>query len=135
MNKKILIILIIAIVIIAGVIYFVQQPKSVQNNQSNQPSSNETSQPANNNANTNPEVLDITIQNFSFNPGELNIKKGDTVTWTNQDAMFHRISGTGFQSDPFNKGQSFSFTFNTAGTFDYICSIHPFMKGKIIVSN
>jgi len=124
MNKNILIILIVILIIIAGAIYFQQQPNIVQNNQ-NQPPKSE--------ANTNSEVLNVTIQNFSFNPAEMSIKKGSTVTWTNQDAMPHRISGSGFQSNTLNKGQSFSFTFDTAGTFDYICSIHPSMKGRIIV--
>ncbi len=75
----------------------------------------------------------ITIRNFSFNPAQLNIKKGDIVTWTNQDSAPHRISGSGFQSNSLSNGQSFSFTFSVAGTFDYICSIHPSMKGKVIV--
>lgn len=125
MNKNILIILIIILVVIVGAVYFLQQPKTAQNNQPNQP--------LNNSVSTGSEALNITIQNFLFNPAELSIKKGDTVTWTNQDSMAHKISGNGFQSDALNKGQSFSFTFNTAGTFDYICSIHPSMKGKIIV--
>lgn len=122
MNKNILIVIIVILVIIAGAVYFLQQPKSTQNNQSNQPINNEAN-----------GVLNITIQNFSFNPAELSIKKGSTVTWTNQDTMPHKISGSSFQSDALNKGQSFSFTFDTAGTFDYVCSIHPYMKGKIIV--
>jgi amicyanin len=122
MNKNILIVIIVILVIVTGAVYFWQQPKSTQNNQSNQPISNEAN-----------GVLNITIQNFSFNPAELSIKKGSTVTWTNQDAMPHKISGSSFQSDALNKGRSFSFTFDTAGTFDYVCSIHPYMKGRIIV--
>lgn len=121
MNKNVLVILIAILVIIVGMVYFSQQPRVTQNNQPNQPSNNDS------------EVLSITIQNFSFNPAELNVKKGSTVTWINQDSVPHKISGGGFQSSALDKGQSFSFTFDAVGTFDYVCSIHPSMKGKIIV--
>lgn len=124
MNKKILVILVIVIIVVVGLIYFLQQPKIVSDNV-NQPNDSGTGANLGNHS--------ITIQNFSFNPAELTIKTGDTVVWTNQDSMAHRISGGSFQSDNLSKGQSFSFTFSTAGTFDYICSIHPSMGGKIIV--
>lgn len=124
MNKKIIIVLIVVIIAVVGLVYFLQQPKT-SNNYVNQPLNNGTGAAAENRG--------ITIQNFSFNPAELTVKSGDTVTWTNQDSVPHRISGGSFQSDPLSKGQSFSFTFSTVGTFDYICSIHPSMKGKIIV--
>ncbi len=76
---------------------------------------------------------DVSIVNFAFSPNTLTINKGDTVVWTNNDSMQHRIIGGGLNSPILNKGTTYSFTFNTAGTFDYICSIHPSMKAKIIV--
>jgi plastocyanin len=75
----------------------------------------------------------VNIQNFAFNPGTLTVKKGTTVTWTNNDAAQHQIKSATFNSSQFGKGQTFSFTFNDAGTFDYSCAIHPSMLGKIIV--
>lgn len=75
----------------------------------------------------------INIENFSFNPGTLTVKKGTSVTWTNNDAAPHTIKSTAFNSAVLNKEQSFSFTFNDAGTFSYSCSIHPSMTGEIIV--
>lgn len=75
----------------------------------------------------------INIQNFAFNPATLTIKKGITVTWTNNDSAQHQIKSATFNSSQLGKGQSFSFTFNDAGTFDYSCAIHPSMLGKIIV--
>ena len=75
----------------------------------------------------------ISISNFSFEPASLTIKKGTTVNWINDDQTPHGISGNTFSSEPLNTGQSFSFTFNNTGTFNYICSIHPSMVGKIIV--
>lgn len=75
----------------------------------------------------------ISIKNFAFVPDQLNINKGEMVTWINKDSTIHRISGNGFQSVDLTEGQSYSFTFNNAGTYDYICGIHPSMKGKVIV--
>jgi plastocyanin len=75
----------------------------------------------------------IMIQNFAFSPSVLRVKKGTTVTWTNKDSAPHQISSPTFNSASLSTGQSFSFVFNEAGTFDYICSIHPSMKGQVIV--
>lgn len=82
------------------------------------------------NAVTSPNV---SIQNFAFNPGTLTVKKGTTVTWTNNDVVPHEPKSNTFDSGPLANGQSFSFTFNQTGTFDYSCAIHPSMTGKIIV--
>jgi plastocyanin len=78
----------------------------------------------------------VTIKDFAFDPGDLTIAKGTTVTWKNDDSATHRIkSGDGsFDSKDLKNGDSFDHTFDTAGTFDYICGIHPSMKGKITVT-
>ncbi|MDD5396458.1 MAG: cupredoxin domain-containing protein [Candidatus Moranbacteria bacterium] len=75
----------------------------------------------------------VNIQNFAFSPATLTVKKGATVTWTNNDSAPHQIKSATFNSSVLSKGQSFSFTFNSVGTFDYSCAIHPMMTGKIIV--
>ncbi len=77
----------------------------------------------------------VSIKNFAFNPAELTVSKGAKVTWTDEDAVPHKIvSDTfAFSSDSLSNGQTFEFTFNDAGTYDYHCGIHPSMKGKIIV--
>lgn len=78
----------------------------------------------------------VKINNFQFNPSTLTIKKGESVTWTNEDSVSHAIKGdslSSLSSDSFSKGQSYTFTFNEAGTFQYHCSIHSTMKGTIIV--
>ena len=75
----------------------------------------------------------VDIQNFAFNPATLTVKKGSTVTWTNSDSATHTIKSATFNSSDLATGQSFSFTFADAGTFDYSCGIHPSMTGKIIV--
>ena len=75
----------------------------------------------------------VNIQNFAFNPRTSTIKKGSTVTWTNNDSVTHQIKSDTFNSTPLSTGQSFSFTFTTAGTYAYSCAIHPSMTGQIIV--
>ena len=76
----------------------------------------------------------VSIKNFAFNPTPLNIKEGTTVTWTNNDPVPHQIKSSTFNSAALTNGQTFSFTFSTAGTYDYSCAIHPSMLGKIIVT-
>lgn len=75
----------------------------------------------------------VTIKNFAFDPGTVTIAKGGTVMWTNQDSAVHTVKFGNDESRSLNKGQIYSKTFNDAGTFDYVCGIHPGMKGKVIV--
>jgi len=77
----------------------------------------------------------ISIQNFAFNPGTLTVPNGTTVTWINNDNVDHTVTTEGglFNSGPLNNGQNFTYTFTTPGTYNYSCSIHPYMKGIIIV--
>lgn len=79
------------------------------------------------------ESNSVNIQNFSFSPSVLTVKKGATVTWTNNDSAPHQIKSDAFNSDSLGNGQSFSFTFNSIGSFDYICSVHPSMTAKVVV--
>lgn len=75
----------------------------------------------------------VSIQNSTFSPSTLTIAKGTTVTWTNNDSASHQVKSDTFESIVLSKGQSYFYTFNDVGTFEYICSIHPSMKGKVIV--
>ena len=79
----------------------------------------------------------VTIRGFSFNPGTITIKTGETVVWTNNDGAPHTVTATSgpemFDSGTLSKGQTFSQTFTTPGTYEYKCSIHPSMQGTIIV--
>jgi plastocyanin len=84
-------------------------------------------------ANANQNTINVKISDYKFDPETININKGDTVIWKNEDPMTHNITSNGFTSPDLNKGDTFSFTFKDAGTFDYICSFHANMKGKVIV--
>ena len=78
-------------------------------------------------------TIQIKINNFAFDPSTITVNKGDTVTWTNYDQAPHTVTGAGIESGTMQKGSTFSFTFKETGTFDYICSIHPPMKGQVVV--
>jgi plastocyanin len=77
----------------------------------------------------------VEIANFTFNPPEVTIKPGTTVTWKNADDIPHSIveDATKFRSKPLDTGETFSMTFADAGEIGYFCGLHPHMKGKIIV--
>lgn len=75
----------------------------------------------------------VTIENLAFNPRSITVKQGATVTWTNRDTTTHTVSGYGFVSGPIAPGASYSHTFSTAGTYEYICTIHPSMVGIVVV--
>ncbi len=128
MNKTILIVAIVLVALVAAGAYYYS--KSYPAPMPMAPSQPVQGQPQN----QNPMVSStINIQNFAFNPAALTVKAGDTVTWTNNDSVQHQIKSNTFNSAPLTQGQTFSFTFTTAGTFDYSCAIHPAMKGQIIV--
>jgi plastocyanin len=85
-------------------------------------------------ATTTPSGNNVEIKGSAFNPITITIKKGDTITWTNNDPVTHTVTIPGVtDSGSIPSGQTFSFTFSNAGTFDYHCSIHTSMTGKIIV--
>lgn len=79
------------------------------------------------------QTMQITIKNFAFNPNSITIKSGTTVVWTNKDSTAHTVTGDSFSSGQIQPGESFQFAFSTPGTYNYHCSIHPSMTGKIIV--
>ena len=87
-----------------------------------------------NNAAANP-VVTVGMDHNTFIPSEITVAPGTTVTWVNNEAMPHTVvdQSKGFRSKMLAKEATFSFTFTTAGDYDYLCSIHPNMKGKVIV--
>ena len=77
----------------------------------------------------------ISIVNFAFTPGEITIAPGETVTWTNDDGAPHGLAfadgaaGTGVLLPE----ASFQRTFDRPGSYDYVCAVHPYMTGRVIV--
>ncbi|MFQ6015306.1 MAG: c-type cytochrome [Anaerolineae bacterium] len=78
---------------------------------------------------------EVVIQGFAFNPGRITVPMGTTVTWTQQDSAPHTVTNKEdlFDSGSLSKGDSYSFTFTEAGTYEYFCRIHPRMIGTIVV--
>lgn len=82
----------------------------------------------------------VTISDYMFSPMTIRVKVGTKVTWTNQDSVHHSVTAdTASKNAPngplFGKGESYSFTFNKAGTYSYHCMPHPYMHGTVIVTN
>jgi amicyanin len=78
----------------------------------------------------------VSISDFKFNPATLTVPVGTTVTWTNQDEEPHTLAAKdgSFHSPGIDTHGTYSFTFSTPGSYDYICSIHPFMTGTVVVT-
>lgn len=76
----------------------------------------------------------VTIANFEFRPGTLRVGRGSQVTFANTSGVTHTATRSrGFDSGPIKPGKSFSIRFAKKGTFAYHCTIHPTMRGKVIV--
>jgi plastocyanin len=79
----------------------------------------------------------VAIKGFAFAPAALTVPAGTTVTWTNQDSDAHTVTSDGggpLNSKALATGDTFSFTFTQAGTFKYLCTIHPFMTATVTVT-
>lgn len=75
----------------------------------------------------------VTISGFAFNPAEIKVNAGSKVTWINEDSVPHTIMVDAITSEKMNTGGKFEHTFDTPGEYDYLCTIHTSMKGKVIV--
>lgn len=79
----------------------------------------------------------VMMQNYAYSPASLTVHVGDTVTWIQHDTAPHDVVTTSapvaFRSPQLSQGQSWSYTFRTAGTYSYYCSVHPDMRAQITV--
>jgi len=77
----------------------------------------------------------VVIDNFTFSPTPLKVKVGTTVTWLNHDDIPHSIVCPALQlkSHTLDTDETFAYTFEQAGTFDYMCGLHPHMRGQVTV--
>ena len=83
-----------------------------------------------------PGETHLTIDNFTFRPDTITVPMGTTIVWENDDDIPHSIVETTgkFHSMALDTEDKFSFTFDKAGTFEYFCSLHPYMKAKVVVA-
>ncbi len=83
---------------------------------------------------TAPATIEVTIEGFAFKPAEISIPAGSTVTWYNKDSAPHTVTArdNSFDSGRLSQNDTFSYTFEQGGTFEYYCTIHPSMEGKVV---
>lgn len=118
MKKTILVIL--AILVAGALIYYYYGSESYDQ------TSNQPQQEA--------EGPSVSMENTTFSPESLTILTGQEVTWVNNDSVNHTVTREGsFDSGNISPGASFSHTFKEPGVYDYECTIHPSMRGEIIV--
>ena len=79
---------------------------------------------------------EIVIDNFTFSPTPLTVKAGTTVTWVNHDDIPHSIvcPDLKMKSHPMDTDDTFAYRFEQAGTYDYMCGLHPHMHGQVVVA-
>jgi plastocyanin len=78
---------------------------------------------------------EVTIEDFTFSPGNLEVERGATVTWTNRDSAQHDATArnAGWATERLSRDESDSVTFDAVGEYNYYCSIHPSMKARLVV--
>jgi plastocyanin len=78
----------------------------------------------------------VSIKGFAFAPASVSVKVGTTVTWTNKDEEPHTVAANGgsFRSSPLTPGAAFRYRFTKPGSYPYVCTLHPFMRGTVVVT-
>jgi plastocyanin len=75
----------------------------------------------------------VAVRDFEFEPADYTTEAGQRVTWTNDGEQIHNVKGRGFFSRAMEAGDTYEFTFEKPGSYDYVCTLHPQMKGTIVV--
>ncbi len=135
MNKRTLIVLLVVLIGGAAVYGLTMNKNDNTKSGAAKNSSSQSTQPAKPAATSASEVA---IENFAFSPGDITVKKGTSVTWTNKDSSPHTVTETDNQTGPksenLKQGDKYSFTFSSEGTYHYRCDIHPDMLGTVTVT-
>lgn len=137
--KKALITIIVVIVLAVGGWVIYDHGKTNNNSLYGNNTNSSTQTNSNTNSTQSAATGNITISaNMIFTPSQINVAKGATVTWTNNDNVAHTVIDDlnnvgGPASGNIEPGSTYSFTFNKTGSFQYHCSIHPAMRGTIVV--
>jgi plastocyanin len=138
MNKRVIAI-VVSVLLLAAIVgvLVINKPAEAPSGTSNTSTNTSGEQQAT----ANPVATDkIDIKDFAFAPGSVTVKKGTTVTWVNQDTTKHTVTPDDETSDfksseLLAKGESYSVTFNTAGSFTYHCAPHPNMTATVVVTD
>jgi len=140
MNNKLIIGIVVVVVLVIGAALVMNKNNSStmqmqQTNTTSNTQSQSSSQTNPSNAQKTAGKNAVTIQNFAYSPATITVKAGDSITWTNQDSVGHSATAddNSFDTGVLPQGQSKSITFSKAGTYTYHCSVHPTMKGTVVV--
>ena len=81
------------------------------------------------------QPIEVRIDNFAFSPNPVTVPAGTTVRWTNHDDIPHTVvlNSLGVRSKTMDTDGSFTYKFDKAGTFFYVCGLHPYMQAKVVV--
>lgn len=143
MKRAVVAIAIVAVIAIAWMVLANNnENQPVQNKSTNQTgNTNNTKTPNNNNKSNISEAAaaqQIRIADRAFSPKEVTVTKGTKVTWNNSDGVNHDIKKNNGNNGPnsplLSQGQSYSYTYDEVGTFNYYCSIHSEMTGTVTVT-
>lgn len=75
----------------------------------------------------------VAVRDFEFAPRDFEADVGEPVTWENEGEQLHNVKGDGFFSRAMEPGATYEFRFARRGTYEYVCTLHPQMKGRIVV--
>lgn len=141
-NTVITILIVVVLIVGAGVIWYSMQQKN-QNQQTPSDNSSQESDSTSEQSDQDEQATknSVAIKDFAFTPAKITVKKGTTVTWTNEDSMGHNVvaddtansGGLPSSSELLSQGEQFTHTFTEVGTFAYHCAPHPNMKGTVEV--
>lgn len=146
MNKKLITTIVLALLIVfaVGAVVLDKNDKGFNSSDNTQPgmNSDHNKDDSSINSTTDTEMTEtnmISYKGFEVVQKAIVVKKGTTVTWTNEDSAKHDVTPVTeteeFKtSELFGKGETYSVTFNTVGKYSYFCSPHPYMKGTIEVT-
>jgi len=142
MKKAVIAIAIVLVVVIGGWVIYNNNKSSSNTPSTGSSTSNNTNSSANDSSSSSDQTASmtgaITMKNMAFTPSQITVAKGGTVTWTNNDDATHTVTDDlsdvgGPASGDIKPGETYSFTFNKTGSFQYHCTIHTSMRGTIVV--
>jgi plastocyanin len=109
--------------------YWIQQPVEIRTDVLGTPASSQSSS-----STQAAQTQQVSILNYAFDPATLNIAPGTTVVWTNNDSVPHNVTSDSFSSATLSQGDTYAYTFNTAGSYIYQSTFDPSMKGYVTVN-
>jgi plastocyanin len=139
-NKHIITSIVLGVLVIAGAGIVVSETRNDESMDMNMGGSSMTDTTARDDMSQSKAAPnEIVYEDFAVVQKKITVKKGTTVTWINNDNAMHDVTPVNetaefMASELFGKGETYSMTFDTVGTFDYFCSPHPYMKGTVEVT-